>query len=198
MSRLSRRALALLAGALLVLVPALPAQAHDRLEASSPADGSAVQAAPTSVVLTFSAPAIALGSEVVVTGPDGRVVSVGDAQFVDSTVTQPLAGELPAGQYRVDWRVTSSDGHPVSGTFGYTASAAAAGSAPAATSPSAAPSSAPPSAGVPSSTPGVPSDASAAASSGSGSSGWGVALGAVALLAVVAAVAAVVLRRRSS
>ena len=43
-----------------------------------------------------------------------------------TTVTQPLAGGLPAGAYTVEWRVTSADGHPLSGTFGFTVAQGAA------------------------------------------------------------------------
>jgi hypothetical protein len=39
---------------------------------------------------------------------------------VDNEVRQSLAGG-PAGAYTVVWRVTSADGHPVSGTFAFTA-----------------------------------------------------------------------------
>lgn len=195
-----RRSLAVLAGALLVLLAplatALPAQAHDRLESSSPADGSVVDVAPTSVVLTLSAPALALGTQVVVTGPGGAVVSTGDPQLVDDTVTQQLAGDLPAGQYRVEWRVTSSDGHPVSGSLAYTASAGAQGGAsesPSATGPA-----------TPSATPSASASAAGsdaapvAASSGGGSGGLptGAAVAVLAVLAGLAAAVVVVVRRR--
>ncbi len=109
----------------LLLAGAGPAAAHDRLVSTDPADGSTVAGAPSELVLTFDEPAIALGTQVVVTGPDGSVVSQGEPQLVDSTVTQALGGALPAGAYRVLWRVTSADGHPISGELGFTASGAA-------------------------------------------------------------------------
>ncbi|MGQ7296732.1 copper resistance CopC family protein [Quadrisphaera sp. KR29] len=196
----ARRLLAAIAGLLLVVLPALPAQAHDRLVASSPADGAVLDAAPPSLVLTFSAPALALGSRVVVTGPTGAVVSTGEPQYTDDTVVQALGGDLPAGEYRVQWRVTSSDGHPVSGELAWTASAPAAGDGSAAGA--AAPS--PPSPAAPSSAPaGPPSPATAPASAtapdgASGAPPWVVALAAAALAALVAAAVAVVRRRRSA
>lgn len=191
-----RRVLALLAGALLVLLPALPAQAHDRLSTTAPADGATVAAAPTSVVLTFEEPAVALGSKVLVTGPGGAVVSTGDPQFVDDTVTQQLTGDLPAGTYRVEWRVTSDDGHPVSGTFTYTASGPAAATATSpSTSPPANPSTSPSTSDAPAPT-STPVDSSAVSASSSGTPGWLVVVGAVVVLALLAAVAAAVLRRR--
>lgn len=119
-----RRAAALLAAGLLApVLPVLtagPAAAHDRLESTDPADGSTVDVAPDAVVLTMSSAPLALGTQVQVTGPAG-VVSTGDPQIVDETVTQPLGESRAAGRYEVQWRVTSSDGHPVSGSYTFTA-----------------------------------------------------------------------------
>ncbi|PWJ53131.1 hypothetical protein SAMN06264364_11426 [Quadrisphaera granulorum] len=186
---------ALTSALLLVLIPALPAQAHDRLESSAPADGAVLDIAPTSVVLTFSAPPIGLGAKVVVTGPDGAVVSSGDPRVVDRTVTEDLAGDLPAGQYRVEWRVTSSDGHPVSGELTYTASAPAPStSPPSSSSTNAAPATASPAS--PSSSPAVDDDVPAGAASSSGPQGWVLAGVAVLALALAAGVGTALRRRR--
>lgn len=113
--------LAALATVLLTLVGAPPASAHNALRGSDPADGSTVPAAPDRVTLTFDQPAIELGSEVVVTAPDGTVVSEGPVQVAENDVVQILADERPAGEYQVAWRVTSADGHPISGAFAFTA-----------------------------------------------------------------------------
>jgi hypothetical protein len=78
-------------------------------------------------VLTFDEPAIALGTKLVVTGPTGPV-QVGTPRLVDTTVTQDLQPGAPAGQYTVDWRVTSADGHPISGSFSFTTEAPGTGS----------------------------------------------------------------------
>jgi hypothetical protein len=117
-----RRALVVLAGAAVALaLVAGPAAAHDEIVGTSPADASTVEVAPDRVVLTFAEPAIALGTQVVVTGPGGVVVSQGDVTLDGSTVVQALAASRPAGKYSVDWRVTSADGHPVTGAFTFTA-----------------------------------------------------------------------------
>ena len=105
------------------------ASAHDALVGTSPADGSTVGAVPGRVTLTFDEPALALGSTVVVAGPDGRVMS-GRTRVTDNRVTQAVQPGAPAGRYTVTWRVTSVDGHPVSGSFGFTATAAAPGARP--------------------------------------------------------------------
>jgi len=116
----------LVVGLVLAVVTAAPAAAHNMLIGSSP-DRDAVEAAvPPAVVLTFDQPLIGLGTRVVVTGPTGEVQQ-GPARLVDNTVTQPLQPGAAAGAYTVAWRVTSVDGHPVSGTYTFTATAAGRG-----------------------------------------------------------------------
>ena len=148
------------------------ASAHDALVGTSPADGSTVGAVPGQVTLTFDQPALALGSTVLVAGPGGPVMS-GRTRVTDNRVTQAVQPGAPAGRYTVTWRVTSIDGHPVSGSFGFTATAAAPG-----TRPQAAPSTAGARAQAPSAEAGV--------------AWWVYGVGA----AVVAAVAAAALTRR--
>ena len=119
-----------------LVIGASPASAHNVLKSTNPTDGKKIARPPSSVVLTFDEPAIALGTKLVITGPEGPV-QMGKPSLVDNTVTQDLQPGSPAGAYTVDWRVTSADGHPISGSFTFTAEAAAAGV------PSAAPSLAP-------------------------------------------------------
>lgn len=116
---------ALGAGLLLALVAA-PAYAHDELTSSSPADGATLAQPPSQIVLTFAEPPVELGAQVVVTGPDG-LVSSGTPRLDGDDVVQDVQPQAPAGRYTVKWRVTSDDGHPVSGTLTFTAQAAAAG-----------------------------------------------------------------------
>lgn len=123
-ARALRRTLAVLAVAVVALLAgAGAAQAHSTLVSTDPADGSAVGVVPAQVTLTFSEPVEPLGTQVVVLAPDGRTVSSGDAVLAGTSVSEALVSGLPAGAYRVEWRITSSDGHPVSGTFGFTAAA---------------------------------------------------------------------------
>jgi methionine-rich copper-binding protein CopC len=103
----------------------VPASTHDALRSTNPADGATIDRLPDRVVLTFDQPALGLGSEVVVTGPAGPT-SDGPPSLVDNEVRQPLRAG-PAGRYTVVWRVTSADGHPVSGTFSFTTQQASTG-----------------------------------------------------------------------
>lgn len=71
--------------------------------------------------------------------PEPRVLvhpsvdGMNDARMTVSRVwcpATPLRGPAPAGQYRVLWRVTSADGHPVSGQFTFAANEPGGGNQP--------------------------------------------------------------------
>jgi methionine-rich copper-binding protein CopC len=108
-----------LAVALLFLVGTGSAAAHDVLIGTDPADGAVLSAPPAQVKLTFAQQALSIGTRMRVTGPSGAVVSSRPVQVIGSYVTQPLDPGLDPGAYTVVWRVTSADGHPVSGTFAF-------------------------------------------------------------------------------
>jgi methionine-rich copper-binding protein CopC len=116
-------ALAVLAVLVMLVVNASAASAHDSFEFSAPRSGATVAVVPAEVVLTFDEPAREPGTSVVVTGPGGQVQR-GSSRLVGTTVHQPLADGAPAGRYAVAWRVTSADGHAVSGSFSFTATTA--------------------------------------------------------------------------
>lgn len=95
---------------------AAPAYAHDQLVDTvlelDPADGSA-----EAVRLTFSNSIIEVGTEVVVTAPDGSDATDGEPLVDGPEVTQALQADLTPGAYSGAWRVVSSDGHPIEGMF---------------------------------------------------------------------------------
>ena len=127
------RALAVVLAAAALLVGATTAaQAHNVLVGTSPVDGSIATVVPARVTLAFNEPALALGTEIIVTGPAGQV-QTGAAILVNNTVTEQLQPGSPAGPYIVIWRVTSTDGHPVSGKFSFTATAPSPGQRPSTT-----------------------------------------------------------------
>lgn len=159
---------AVVAGALATI----PAAAHNVLISTNPVDGQRLAEVPAAVVLTFDEPALAMGTQLVVTGPGGPV-QVGAPQLVDNTISQPLQNGAPPGTYSVAWRVTSADGHPVSGKLTFSAAAASSGS-PVTAAPSAAPSPPP--------------------RTGSSTGIWAAGGGAVVLLVLVVAA----IRRRSA
>lgn len=141
-ARLGRRAatasgLVVAAGALVLGAPST-ALAHDGLVSTTPAAGTTVTEGPDSLELDFTGEPLPLGTVVAVTGPDGSPVSSGEAEIRGTTVVQPIDDDVADGTYRVEWRSTSSDGHPLSGTFDFTVAEGDAAAAPAAPSPASA------------------------------------------------------------
>lgn len=101
------------------------ASAHDELISSTPAPGQRLDQSPDSISLTFRAPMMKLGYEI-------RVVDSTAANRVEiapvlsgATLTQPLPADLPEGEYQVRWRVVSSDGHPIDGSYEFLVGATA-------------------------------------------------------------------------
>ncbi len=123
-----------LLAALAVLLCAGPSAAHSEVVATDPADKSQVSITPAAVSITFNESVLSVGTRVRVAGPDGNV-SAGATTVTKNVVRQSLSPDAPAGHYTVQWRVTSDDGHPVSGEFTFTAARGAA-TAPASPAPS--------------------------------------------------------------
>ena len=111
--------LALLAASVLAILGALPASAHASLVRSSPESGATLTAAPPEVALTFNEEINPQFATVTVKAGDSTA-STGDPEVDGTTVYQPLDPEMTAGKYTVAYRVTSADGHPVSGSFDFT------------------------------------------------------------------------------
>lgn len=191
-SRVASAALAvtLLGGAAVpaAVLGAPVAAAHAVLLASDPEDGAALEAAPERVTLSFNEEINPSFVTVAVTGADRTDHVRGEATVEGEQVSAGI-GPLDDGEYTVGYRVTSADGHVITGSSRFTvgAGAAAAGSAtPAAT-------------GAAGASESVSADASPdAASSDSEQSGSAVgpALWVVAGLAVLLIAAAALLLRR--
>jgi methionine-rich copper-binding protein CopC len=183
-------ALGLLVAAVLCL-PAAPAAAHNTLLSTSPTDGEQLSSPPSEIKLVFNDDVIEIGTEMAVGGPSGPV-AIAKPVINGATVTAALPPDLAAGEYTVQWRVTSADGHPISGTFSFGTQAPAA--APATTAPE-------PTATAAATDTATPSPAATAADSaaggGGGSSGPLIAV-IVLAAAVVAGLTALVIRRRST
>lgn len=102
--------------ALLVLLAPSPAGAHASLTATSPADGAALDTAPTEVRLSFSENVTATVGAIRVLDRDGERVDRGSVEVDGSDLVAPLE-ELSDGSYVVAWRVVSADSHPIHGSF---------------------------------------------------------------------------------
>ena len=121
------RAWQLAAGCLLVvasLAGTTPAHAHTDLVESAPAAGEHVQGTIDRVRLDFGSTILPGSAEVVVRAANGAAADIGDPEVVGSSVVVPvrLTG---AGQHTVAYRVIAADGHPVTGSYSFTARAAA-------------------------------------------------------------------------
>ena len=118
--------------ALWVLSLGGPALAHAGLEEASPEYDEAVPRPPGQVRLTFNEPVEAEFDPVEVYAPGGERADAGDARTDPddpTVVVASLEGGLPAGEYRVEWRATSADGHPIDGDYRFVAREGAAGEA---------------------------------------------------------------------
>jgi copper transport protein len=126
--------------ALLLVVPAAPAQAHTFLIGSNPSDGELLQSAPATLRLDFSESVVLGATRVDVIDGHGKhhaptgveiLAAAGDAADTEQPVS--LAVTLPpleVGTYRVAWKTLSSDDlHQASGVlaFGIGESVSAAG-----------------------------------------------------------------------
>jgi len=125
-TRLAGLLAALATAALSVVVTAPVATAHAELESTTPKQGSTVQRLPQQVTLTFSEP-IRTPAFVEVTGPGSANVASGDVQVRDEVLTQQLGDAAGGGAYSLSYRVTSADGHPISGTVRFTVAGGAGG-----------------------------------------------------------------------
>lgn len=131
--------LRVLAAALFLALPTLIgtglASAHTVLLSSDPAADATLSAAPTTVSATFNEDLQPAFAAMTVVGPDGNLWSSGPPELhgaVASIAVHPLG---PAGRYTVNYRVTSADGHVVSGSWSFTMTVSGTGTpGPAATS----------------------------------------------------------------
>lgn len=103
--------------ALASLALPVPAAAHSYLRSSDPADGAVLVQPPRTVVLTFTDALVSSSAAMTVTSTAGakqlRVTAAG------SRMTADWPTDFSAGQYRVDYRVASQDGHVMQGGISF-------------------------------------------------------------------------------
>ena len=105
-------------GALVLTFGATAALAHAHLQKAIPADGGVVNAAPSSVVLTFSEPA-RLTACWIQKGDAAKQKITGLATTPAQQISVPVPA-LQAGTYVLSWRVVGDDGHIVPGQIHFT------------------------------------------------------------------------------
>ncbi len=108
--------------ALSLLAAPLPASAHEQLVDQTPAVNSVVEAGRVKISLDFNNDLLVLsgsGAEILVTGPEGELLNKGCALVDKRNASLEIELDQP-GEYQVAWRVVSSDGHPITDSFGFT------------------------------------------------------------------------------
>jgi methionine-rich copper-binding protein CopC len=104
---------------LLGVVVAGPAQAHASLLKEVPTDGSRLSSPPPEVSVTFTDDILVGTGQMQVLGPDGAQLPI-EPVTDGATLSTPFPGSVGPGAYTVIWRVTSADGHPISGSYTFT------------------------------------------------------------------------------
>ena len=130
---MSRRAYAVVVALLLAAVAFAPtltagaASAHAARVSADPADKALVSAGPVRVSATFNEDLQTTFAAMTVVGPDGKLWSSGQPQVQGAVISVGVRPLGPTGSYTVNYRVTSADGHVVSGSWSFRLTAAGTG-----------------------------------------------------------------------
>ncbi|BCY12983.1 copper resistance CopC family protein [Actinoplanes sp. L3-i22] len=138
---MTKRLLLVLAAVVAVLIPAVPAAAHNPLVEAAPAKNATVKTAPTVVKLTFLEKLDAGSTKLTVAGPDGPAAGA-DPVVSGKSVSVSFAEGLANGKYTVAYQLTADDGDVIKSSYTFTVAAPVASAAPTSDAPSVAPTSA--------------------------------------------------------
>ena len=120
-----RKSAAVIIAVLLIVIGTPVACAHSVLIGSTPTNGWKLQILPTKIILKFADPLLTLGNRainrIVVTDPMNKVVTVGKDLVKGAVLTHAIVDARPInGVYKVSYRVSTQDGHVVTGAFSFT------------------------------------------------------------------------------
>lgn len=104
---------------LAALLTAQVASAHAVRVAAEPADGAALATGPDRVSATFNERLQTNFAAMTVVGPDTNMWSTGDPAVQGAVVSVGVRPLGPVGNYTVNYRVTSADGHVVAGSWSF-------------------------------------------------------------------------------
>jgi methionine-rich copper-binding protein CopC len=104
-----------------LLLSCVPAMAHATLVQQTPAAGARLAEPPEQARLRFNEPVDAEFDPLKVYDAEGKRMDEDDARIDPNDARVLVEGleELPRGSYKVEWRVTSVDGHVISGKYGF-------------------------------------------------------------------------------
>jgi methionine-rich copper-binding protein CopC len=103
------------------------ASAHATRVATDPVENAELSQAPRKVSATFNEALQPQFAAMTVVGPDGNLWSTGDPQVDGAVIGVGLRPLGPSGTYTVNYRVTSADGHVVSGSWSFRLTVASTG-----------------------------------------------------------------------
>jgi copper resistance protein C len=95
------------------------ASAHAARVSANPPDNAVLTTGPDQVSATFNERLQTTFAAMTVVGPDGNVWSTGEPAVQGAVVSIGMRPLGPAGTYTVNYRVTSADGHVVSGSWSF-------------------------------------------------------------------------------
>jgi copper resistance protein C len=95
------------------------ASAHAVRVAVDPAENAFLSTGPVRASATFNEQLQTTFAAMTVVGPDGNLWSTGEPQVQGAVVTVGVLPLGPTGNYTVNYRVTSADGHVVSGSWSF-------------------------------------------------------------------------------
>jgi methionine-rich copper-binding protein CopC len=95
------------------------ASAHAVRVATDPVENAELSQAPQKASATFNEKLQPQFAAMTVVGPDGNLWSTGDPHVVGAVISVGVLPLGPSGTYTVNYRVTSADGHVVSGSWSF-------------------------------------------------------------------------------
>ena len=126
-ARIFAASLLLAAVTLGAVLTAGAASAHATRISVDPAENAAVSTGPAHVRATFNEDLQTTFAAMTVVGPDGKLWSSGQPQVQGAVISVGVRPLGPTGRYTVNYRVTSADGHVVSGSWSFRLTAAGTG-----------------------------------------------------------------------
>jgi copper resistance protein C len=105
--------------AVVALAAAPTAAAHATRIATDPPVNAVLTTGPSQVSATFNEHLQTTFSDMTVVGPDGNLWSTGQPRVQGAVIGIDVLPLGPVGTYTVNYRVTSADGHVVSGSWSF-------------------------------------------------------------------------------
>ena len=97
---------------------------HNHLVKATPSAGETLSTSPAEIRLWFNErPEIPFTSITLLRADSSKIATIKAVATTDSmAVAAPLPAPLPPGNYLVNWRTASRDGHAIRGTYGFSIS----------------------------------------------------------------------------